>query len=161
MSGCISTCYGKDTYGYGRVHVGRGKYVRHHRKTWQDSHGPIPKGCVIRHKCDNPSCVNIEHLEIGTQLDNIADRDSRGRTAKGLNNGRCKVTPEMIKIITNSQESSRALGRSLNISHTSVLWVRNKKTSLSIGLVSSPNTNTIDSSEDKHDEPPIPTRSKF
>ena len=39
--------------------------------------GEIPKGMVIRHKCDNPNCCNIEHLEIGTQKDNIEDMIKR------------------------------------------------------------------------------------
>jgi hypothetical protein len=41
--------------------------------------GPIPDGLLVRHDCDNPLCVNPEHLRTGTDRDNAQDRDSRGR----------------------------------------------------------------------------------
>lgn len=53
--------------------------VRAHRLAWELVHGPIPKGQVICHTCDNPRCVNVEHLFIGTQRDNILDSIRKGR----------------------------------------------------------------------------------
>lgn len=41
---------------------------------------------VVRHDCDNPSCINPHHLQIGTQSDNISDRTRKGRSAKHLEN---------------------------------------------------------------------------
>lgn len=54
--------------------------VAAHRASWLLYRGPIPMGLFICHKCDNPSCVNPDHLYLGTAQDNIADRDRRGRT---------------------------------------------------------------------------------
>lgn len=65
--------------GYGYVWF-RGKSRRAHRVAWERAHGPIPAGMCVLHRCDNPPCVNVEHLFLGTQLDNIADRDAKGRT---------------------------------------------------------------------------------
>ncbi len=50
-----------------------------YRVSWYLHFGPIPEGMVIRHKCDNPACVNPSHLEIGSQKDNVQDTVARGR----------------------------------------------------------------------------------
>lgn len=64
--------------GYGRITVD-GKEWLLHRWTWTQAHGPIPPGVVIRHKCDNPPCYNLEHLEPGTMKDNSEDMVKRNR----------------------------------------------------------------------------------
>ena len=61
--------------------------------------GPIPDGYVIRHKCDNPRCINIEHLIAGTHAQNVRDRVERGRSAIGEKNGRSKLTEQQVKEI--------------------------------------------------------------
>ncbi|WP_428832632.1 HNH endonuclease signature motif containing protein, partial [Pseudomonas aeruginosa] len=53
-----------------------------HRLAYADAHGPIPDGMLIRHKCDNPACFNVNHLELGTQRDNMQDASKRGRINK-------------------------------------------------------------------------------
>lgn len=69
--------------GYGRIQVCK-KVVATHRLVWEAVHGPIPEGTgwhgtVVRHKCDVRNCCRVEHMELGTQLDNIRDRDERER----------------------------------------------------------------------------------
>ena len=64
--------------GYGIIRR-RGKTYRLHRYIWSLVNGPIPDGVVIMHRCDNPPCFRLDHLTDGTQLDNIADRDAKGR----------------------------------------------------------------------------------
>ena len=73
-------------YGRGQVQVGPqthphpavyevGAHVAAFMNTW----GPVPKGMIVRHTCDNPPCINPMHLQLGTQGDNMRDRYMRGR----------------------------------------------------------------------------------
>ncbi len=50
-----------------------------HRMAWMLEYGPIPEGFKILHRCDNPPCVNLNHLFIGTQHQNVLDMESKGR----------------------------------------------------------------------------------
>lgn len=68
--------------GYGRVSFG-GVLRRAHQVAYELCFGPIPKGLCVLHTCDNPACVRPDHLFLGTQLDNIADRTRKGRSATG------------------------------------------------------------------------------
>ena len=86
--------------GYGHVRVGP-RMARAHRIAWELSHGPIPDGLDVLHSCDNPPCVRPDHLFLGTQLDNIADREAKGRggAAHGEHHGRAKLTEAQVRQI--------------------------------------------------------------
>lgn len=81
-SGCwlwAASCFAD---GYGAVRF-QGKTSRAHRASYMISCGEIEQGAVVLHKCDNPICVNPDHLRIGTHADNVADRVAKGRTVAG------------------------------------------------------------------------------
>jgi len=79
--------------GYGKFSISGHSY-RSHRLMWELENDPIPDGLNVLHTCDNPPCVNPEHLFLGTQTDNIADMKNKGRQAKGEKIAQSKVTQE-------------------------------------------------------------------
>ena len=63
--------------GYGRPTV-NGKRRFAHRLAWEEENGPIPDGMNVLHHCDNPPCVNVDHLFLGDQADNMRDAREKG-----------------------------------------------------------------------------------
>lgn len=114
---CI-TAVGKLTLrGYGQKKQ-NGKTKWAHRWAWINQYGPIPSSVVIRHKCDNPACVNIEHLEPGSQWDNVQDCIKRGRFVKpriGENHPMHKLTDEQVKDIRQSPLLQRTLAKKYQV----------------------------------------------
>lgn len=68
--------------GYGRIGVS-GRLMYSHRLAYEAWVGPIPDGMHVLHRCDNPPCINPAHLFLGTDAENVRDRDGKGRTARG------------------------------------------------------------------------------
>ena len=76
--------------GYGAFRSKGSQYA--HRFSWEIHKGKVPRGLHILHRCDNKLCVSPSHLFSGTQQDNVADRVSKGRTARGERSGRSKIS---------------------------------------------------------------------
>lgn len=81
-TGCWNWTGSVSGSGYGKFERG-GKQVLAHRVAWETVNGPITGGAVIRHKCDNPRCVNPDHLLSGTVKQNAEDMKARGRSVAG------------------------------------------------------------------------------
>jgi hypothetical protein len=64
--------------GYGRITY-KGKSVYTHIAMWKVEKGEIPNGLCVLHTCDNPKCINIAHLTLGSHRSNMEDRDKKGR----------------------------------------------------------------------------------
>jgi hypothetical protein len=73
---CWTWVGGRCRGGYGQFRrkvEGKWRMYKAHRYAYEHYKGPIPKGLLVRHKCDNAWCVNPEHLELGTSKDNTQD----------------------------------------------------------------------------------------
>lgn len=69
---------------YGAILMPNGKKEPAHRMSYRLAHGEIPKGQKVLHRCDNPPCVNPDHLFLGTQQDNVRDCVQKGRNTSKL-----------------------------------------------------------------------------
>ncbi len=85
MDDCLEWPGSVDKAGYGKL--GRAQ-VRAHRLIWEAAHGTIPDGLFVCHYCDNPSCIRLAHLWLGTALDNNRDRMNKGRGKGGAKRGK-------------------------------------------------------------------------
>lgn len=103
-TGCWLWTRADDGYGYGVFRV-EGKTLKAHRFAFQLAHGrdPFP-GLYVCHKCDQPACVNPEHLFEGTQKDNIHDAMFKGRAARGARSGGAHLTEEKVREIRRRSE---------------------------------------------------------
>ena len=86
---------GRQAFGHGRLRVCGRRWLAH-RFSYTISFGPIPHGLFVLHKCDNPPCVNPNHLYVGTQNDNVQDRVDRDRSAFGEDSGKTCLTNEQV-----------------------------------------------------------------
>lgn len=83
---------GRDKNGYGRIwHEGQNQTA--HTVAYSTFVGAIPEGLHVRHTCDNPSCINPDHLVLGTHADNMEDKSTRKRI-HGTKNPASKFTDE-------------------------------------------------------------------
>lgn len=125
-SGCwlwIAHC---DKDGYG-ILPGNHASIRAHRFSFIHHHGPIDDGMVICHKCDNPGCVNPDHLFAGTTKDNCHDMLSKGRDMMvGSKNNKAKLSESDVVKIRDSNLSSESLAREFNVSKSTIKRIKNR-----------------------------------
>jgi hypothetical protein len=99
-SECWEWLAARSSTGYGWFYYPPRNMVQAHIVAWELYRGSR-KGLFVLHRCDNPACVNPKHLYLGTQRDNVADRDARKRRAppNGAKNGRAKLTEAQVRAI--------------------------------------------------------------
>lgn len=110
--------------GYGGFQI-RTQNTFAHRVSWVINFGIIPEGLCVCHKCDNPPCVNPNHLFLGTVADNNKDRSEKGRSAdvSGEHNPCAKLKTEFISIIRESNKmglSQRKLAKKFGVGKTTI-----------------------------------------
>lgn len=91
--------------GYGKVYVGGGKYVQAHRAFYEVFKGETPGKLFVCHSCDNRSCVNPNHLFLGTHDDNMRDCFLKGRKARGERLRNSKLTESDVHRVLNATGS--------------------------------------------------------
>ena len=103
------------SFGYGKLADGYGRWVHAHRVSFQINKGEIPDDKYVLHTCDNPACVNPEHLYLGDYKQNAQDREqrNRGNHPFGVNHGRCKLTVDSVRKIRQDFETGKFSFRQL------------------------------------------------
>ncbi len=117
--------------GYGRFRVD-GKHVSAHRFSYEMYINKIPDGMSVLHECDNPPCVNPDHLFTGTYADNNKDRDKKGRftVLRGSDNGKAKLTDakvRSIKRLLSKGTKGVDIAKRFNISTHTISLIKNLK----------------------------------
>jgi hypothetical protein len=142
-NGCILWNGSKTRQGYGRTKRKNYGQIYVHRLVWSIANGEIPDNMKICHKCDNPSCININHLFMGTQKENIQDAITKGRfhqfCKKGENRlgnkrgaGKRKLLPADVVSIVNGPETYVGLSKKYGVS-TDTIWRVKKRITYKVG----------------------------
>ena len=136
VSGCWNWTRHLNEDGYGKV-TRDGKKIGAHRYAWERANGRIaPGGMVVRHSCDNPKCVNPDHLHLGTQADNNADMVAKGRHRSPFGSGEAaghvKLNWPKVREIRRRYAgggiSQRALGLEFGVTQGAVKRIVNHQT---------------------------------
>lgn len=106
------------------------KLLYAYRVSWIEKNGPIPAGLFVCHHCDNPGCINPNHLFLGTHADNAADMRAKGRGSNpprhlGERNTNAKLTPAVVISIFHYLAPTRATAKRFNVSQNTVCCIRN------------------------------------
>lgn len=142
--GCWEWQGAKSGFGYGVIGVyvnGARKLQKTHRVSWTLKYGDIPDGMCVLHKCDNPKCVNPDHLFLGSYADNVHDCIDKGRfhilkpgapppRHLGELNGLSKLTSQQVLDIRNmSKTMTRAeIAKIYSVSRSTVTDIVNRNT---------------------------------
>jgi hypothetical protein len=143
-NGCIEwTGYTNGVPPYGSIYVrgsfktGHVRYERVHRFVYREVVGDIPQRMFVCHTCDNPLCVNPDHLWLGTHSENMKDAYRKGRVAPpkqhmfGECNPNSKLTESQVRMIKqrlSEGESSRSISRDFGVNKDTVLSIAHGKT---------------------------------
>lgn len=111
------------TRGYGKFAPCSYELEGAHRMAWVLTHGPIPDGLWVLHKCDTRPCCRPDHLFLGTRQDNVDDMVAKGRNNGGFTpSSRKLLTDQVIEVRTRIArgESQRAVGRLFGLDHRNI-----------------------------------------
>jgi hypothetical protein len=118
-SGCFIWLRSSDGR-YGRLQID-GKWGFAHRFSYECAHGPIPAGGNVLHRCDNPICVNPDHLFLGTHAGNLQDAANKGRV------GGQKLSAKEVLAIRADKRTGQAIADDYGVSETLVRLIRHRK----------------------------------
>lgn len=131
-TGCWEWTGSRHDRGYGQMYnceVGGGSRKEFtHRVAWRLTHGDIPAGAHVLHRCDNRLCCNADHLFIGTNDDNIRDKMAKSRQSRGHTHPRTKLSESDIPAIRRDPRNLCQLGRHYGVSAATIRDVKIGKT---------------------------------
>lgn len=107
---------GKFADGYGGFCVGS-KNERVHRIVYEIKNGPIPKGMLVCHRCDNPICVKPSHLFLSNNAGNLADMARKDRSTFGERNARWKHPGMVVRLIREEYSERKTTLKELSVKY--------------------------------------------
>lgn len=107
-NGCWNWIGTKNKAGYGHI-VHNKKLSLAHRVSYALNVGGIPDDLCVLHRCDNPACINPDHLFLGTHKDNVIDKVNKGRQEKGECHSRTRLTDKDVVDIRNTPDSNNII----------------------------------------------------
>lgn len=110
--------------GYGTIYAD-GKVRKTHRLSYEFSKGPIPDGIDVLHQCDNPLCINPDHLFLGTRADNVKDAASKNRLPLNERHWNTKLSVEDVSNIRKSTLTKAELAREYKVNRSTIVRVIN------------------------------------
>ncbi len=99
-------------------------YIKAHRLAWAMHNGADPAGFVVMHTCDNPPCVNQEHLVLGSALDNRVDCVAKRRHSHGDNHGSAKLNSAQVVDIRADDRKQCVIASDYGVSHQLVSRIK-------------------------------------
>lgn len=114
-------------WAYGVITFGNGKNrtrIRAHRWVYEQLVGPIPEGKILMHTCDNPPCVNIAHLRIGTIAENNADTSNKRRHHYGLEHWNGRLSDSDVEAIKASREVQGVLAKRYGVTQSHICHIK-------------------------------------
>jgi hypothetical protein len=97
------------------------------RYIWKRHNGPIPEGLFVCHQCDNPACINLEHLFLGTDKDNMADKCSKFRHNYGEKVPSAKLKERDVLEIKNTLGTQQKIATKYGICRQNVGYIKSGK----------------------------------
>lgn len=125
--GCMLWIGKRDRNGYGRMKW-RGKEQFTHRLSWEEAKGSVPIGLCVCHRCDVPACINIDHLWVGSQTENMEDKRAKGRSPKGEAHRDATLSEADVWAIREDSRLQRIIAEQYGIAQQSVSDIKARKT---------------------------------
>jgi hypothetical protein len=129
MSGCWLWDAGVNDDGYGCFWTGK-TTIGAHRAAWSIYIEQIAPGICVLHRCDTPSCVNPDHLFLGTRRDNNADKVNKGRDRRafGIKHHKAKLSEADVLAIRADTRIPRDIAKSYGMAHSTIESIVRRKT---------------------------------
>lgn len=129
-TGCWTCVSHISTSGFYPIIQRNGKLIRMSHFIYEKYYGRISKSSHVLHRCDNPQCINPKHLFLGSNYDNVKDRDRKGRQSKGSERPSAKLKERdipMIRALLAEGQFQKIIAEKYNVSQKAICDIANGK----------------------------------